>query len=177
MGHAGEGDSVRIVAGSGGFEALYRAERARTLAVVLALRGPRVGVEEVVQEAFVRALQRWEQVSAMERPDLWVHRVALNLATSRLRRLGAETRALVRLGGRAATAALEMDAGAEDFWRLVRSLPRRQAEAVVLRYAADLPVVEIAEVMDCAPGTVKSHLHAARESLRRELTGGTDDQS
>lgn len=54
----------------------------------------------------------------------------------------------------------------EQFWGLVRQLPGRQAQAVALFYADDLPVVEVARVMGCAEGTVKAHLHAARERLR-----------
>lgn len=153
----------------GAFEAFYRSTRAGTLAVVLALRGPRVGAEEVVQEAFLRAYRRWDQVAVIDRPDLWVHTVALNLATSRLRRLASESRALSRLAGRREPAPPVPDAPTEDFWQLVRQLPRRQGQAVALRYAADLPVVDIADVLGCAEGTVKSHLHAARQALAELL--------
>lgn len=140
-----------------------------TLAVVLALRGGRVGAEDVVQEAFTRALQRWDEVGVMDRPDLWVQRVALNLATSRLRRLGSEQRALARLGARRQaprSTAFERDVG---FWELVRRLPAKQARVVALRYAADLSVREIAEVVGVAEGTVKAQLHTARGRLETLL--------
>jgi RNA polymerase sigma-70 factor (ECF subfamily) len=51
----------------------------------------------------------------------------------------------------------------------VRSLPRRQAQAVALHYLEDLPVAEIARVLGCAEGTVKAHLHHGREALGRRL--------
>lgn len=157
----------------GTFESFYRSTRGGTLAVVLALRGPRVGVEEVVQEAYLRAYRRWDQVADMDRPDLWVHTVALNLATSKLRRLASEARAMTRLAGRRQLALPVVEPSTDDFWHLVRQLPRRQGQAVALRYAADLPVADIAAVLGCAEGTVKSHLFAARQSLAELLDEDT----
>jgi RNA polymerase sigma-70 factor, ECF subfamily len=152
------------------FEAFYADHVATTLAVLLALRGPRVTAEELVQEAFVRAYRRWDEVGAMARPDLWVQRVALNLATSQLRRLAAEGRALVRSSGLRDDGAETSDfEAAEGFWRLVRRLPPRQARVVALHYAADRSVAEIAEVLEVAEGTVKAHLHHARTRLTELL--------
>lgn len=153
----------------GTFEAFYRSTRGSTSAVVMALRGPRVGVEEVAQEAYLRAYRRWDRVAAMDRPDLWVHTVALNLAMSRLRRLGSEARAMARLSGRRQLVSASVEPSTEGFWQLVRQLPRRQGQAVALRYAADLPIADIAAVLGCAEGTVKSHLHAARTTLAELL--------
>lgn len=158
-------DGGRDATGPPDVERLYAEHATRVLAVVVALRGTRVGPEDVVQEAFLRAHQRWHEVSTMARPELWVQRVALNLATSRLRRLGSEARALARLGGRAREPLTETFAQEQDFWRLVRRLPAKQAHVVVLRYAADLAVADIARVTGTAEGTVKAQLHAARRRL------------
>lgn len=61
----------------------------------------------------------------------------------------------------------------DSFWAALRSLPDRQAQAVALHYLEDLPVSEIARVLDIAEGTVKVHLHRGRlalaELLRDEL--------
>jgi RNA polymerase sigma-70 factor, ECF subfamily len=153
------------------FEVFYAEQAGRTLAMLLALRGPRVAAEELVQEAFVRAYRRWDEVGVMARPDLWVQRVALNLASSQLRRLAAEGRALVRSGARPAggveTSGFD---DADRFWRLVRRLTPHQARVVALHYAADRSVAEIAEVLGVAEGTVKAHLHKARARLT-ELLG------
>ena len=102
----------------------------------------------------------------MERPDSWVRRIVVNLSASRFRRLGNEARALARLASRRdndpAVQPLDLE---PDFWRAVRRLPRRQAQAIALHYVEDLPVDEVAEAMGCAVGTAKAHLHAARASL------------
>lgn len=145
---------------------------ATTLAVLLALCGPHVATEELVQEAFMRAYRRWDAVGVMARPDLWVQRVALNLATSQLRRLAAEGRALVRSSARQGRSTETADFEAsEGFWRLVRRLPQRQAHVVALHYAADRSVADIAEMLGVAEGTVKAHLHKARARLTKLLSG------
>jgi RNA polymerase sigma-70 factor, ECF subfamily len=148
------------------FDAFYAQHLPTVLASVIALRGPRVAAEELVQEAFVRAFRRWNEVSVMARPDLWVQRVALNLAASQLRRLAAEARALARSGARPTAGAETLSfEEAERFWQLVRRLPPQQARIVALHYAADRSVHDIAEVLGLAEGTVKAHLHKARTQL------------
>lgn len=176
--------AIERAAGLGGgsvgprtFEEFYRGEYPVTLAVVLALRGPRVGAEEVVQEAFLRAHARWDEVRGLAEPAHWVRRVALNLATSRWRRLQSEARALARLPVHRRAAeerGYEHVEDADRFWRAVRRLPSQQANVVALRYAANLTVAEIAAVLGKAPGTVRSTLHAARRRLASllEVEGG-----
>jgi DNA-directed RNA polymerase specialized sigma24 family protein len=56
-----------------------------------------------------------------------------------------------------------------DFWRAVRSLPQRQAQAVALYYLEDLSIQQTAAVLDCAEGTVRAHLAKARRTLTRRL--------
>jgi RNA polymerase sigma-70 factor (ECF subfamily) len=53
--------------------------------------------EDLAQESLARAWERWDQVSAMARPEGWVFRVAFNLASSRRRRAEAARRAHARL--------------------------------------------------------------------------------
>jgi RNA polymerase sigma-70 factor (ECF subfamily) len=158
------------------FERFYADHLEVTLAVIVALRGPRVAAEELAQEAFERAYRRWDALCEMERPDLWVQRVALNLATSQLRRLAAEARAVSRSGlRRSDTAATPEYEDAEPFWQLVRRLPSQQARVVALYYAADRSVAEVAEVLGIAEGTVKAHLHKARARLA-DLLAEEDDR-
>jgi RNA polymerase sigma-70 factor (ECF subfamily) len=58
---------------------------------------------------------------------------------------------------------------AQDFWREVRRLPYRQAQAITLRYLDDLSMSEIAAVMEAAEGTVRALLTQGRSRLARQL--------
>lgn len=147
----------------GTFDAFFATEYRRVLAVVVALVGSRSGAEDIAQEAFVRAYLRWDQVKDMTSPQAWVKRVAINLATSRARRVAAEARAILRMPRHEDL--VDMPLRDADFWDAVRALPTRQAQAVALHYADDLNVAQVADVMQCAAGTVKAHLHAARKRL------------
>lgn len=106
-----------------------------------------------------------------------MQRVALNLATSQLRRIGAEARAVTRLAGRREAATDAPDSLGDDaFWRAVRRLPPKRARVIALRYAGDLTVADIATVLGVAEGTVKAHLHQARRQLAAWLADPDDTE-
>lgn len=131
---------------------------------MLALTGDRDLAADVTDEAFARAWRHWRTVADMESPEGWTYRVALNLVRSRARRRRVERRILPRLVTRPETAA-----PAGEVWELVRDLPERQRQAVVLRYVGDLDELEIAEVMGVTRGTVASTLFDARHRLAAVL--------
>lgn len=153
------------------FRVFYDSHYSPVLAIAYALSGSWPAAEEAAQEAFLRAFRDWERVRAFDRPDSWVRTVAANLARSRLRRLGAEVRAVTRLSSRAnhRYEDAQVPAMSQQVWAAVRSLPRRQAEVVVLHYLEDASVDDVATTLGIAPGTVKAHLHHARKNLARKL--------
>ena len=59
--------------------------------------------------------------------------------------------------------------GDERLWQLVRELPEQQRFAVVLYYVEDRSVAEVAEILECSEGSVKTHLSRARAALARAL--------
>lgn len=125
--------------------------------------------EELAQDALARVWDRWPTVRTMSSPEAWTYRVALNLASSHYRRRAAERRAIGRAlpKRRGPETMLTPDAAdALAVRQAVAGLPRRQKAALVLRYYADLPVSEVAELMGCAPGTVKALTHQAVAALR-----------
>lgn len=124
--------------------------------------------EELAQETLVRVWSRWTHVRRLDVPEAWAHRVASNLANSWWRRRVAEQRARRRHGPTPVDEPRPQgDHGdAMAVRAAVAALPRRQREALVLRYFAGFSVAETAEAMGRAPGTVKALCHQGIARLR-----------
>ena len=123
---------------------------------------------ELAQEALARAYRDWNRVEAMHEPGAWTHRVAVNLANSHFRRRRYERAARARAASRPTDSHSQPDIATNDIVRrAVRALPRRQREAVVLRFLLDLSVETTAERMDCAQGTVRALTAQAVTKLRQ----------
>ena len=161
-------DDLTLVFHVESFDAFYAREYASLVAMAHALTGSRAQAEEVAQEAMLTAYRRWDDVSRLDVPATWVRRVCANTATSLVRRRVVEARALLRLRSRPVVVA-ELDETDGAFWAEVRRLPRRQAQCVALRYVYGCPVAEIAAILGCADGTVKSQLWHARARLAERL--------
>lgn len=134
--------------------------------------------EDVVQEALLRAWERWDRVGAMTAPEMWVYRTALNLARSVFRRRAAERRANRRIVGVGHDNLGPDPADVVALRAEIVQLPARQRAALVLRYHGDLSVEDTAAIMRCAPGTVKALTHQAiarlRDRLRPALHAGSE---
>jgi RNA polymerase sigma-70 factor (ECF subfamily) len=153
-----------------GFERFYRSQYRAVVGLVYALSGSRWAAEDLAQEAFLRAHQHWDKVSGYERPDAWLKRVAANLAMSHLRRMRVEVKALARWMTTQRSSFPALEPAAEEFWAMVRRLPRRQAEAVALFYLEDMSVRDIATLLGVAESTVKTSLQRGRATLMERLT-------
>jgi RNA polymerase sigma factor (sigma-70 family) len=151
------------------FTWFFRAEYASVVRTVTVMLQDREQARDVAQEAFIQLMGHWGTVSAYDRPEAWVRRVAIRLAM-RGRHRDVMRRARERLSG--PPQALDGAAGvpvALDLVSAIRRLPPAQRAAVALFYYEDQPVSEIAAIMDCTPSTVRVHLHHARERLGRLL--------
>jgi RNA polymerase sigma factor (sigma-70 family) len=125
------------------------------------LTGSTVVAEEVVQEAFLRIHQQSERP---QNPEGYLRTTVANLSKGHLRRLRLERRLLT--SDRISFDDPELD----ETWTAVCRLPFRQRAVLALRFYADLPEAEIARVLGCRVGTVKSSLHRGLSKLRDELT-------
>ena len=127
------------------------------------------GAEDLLQTALEKAYVNWGRISAMEYPEAYVRRIITTTLVSSRRRAWTRERPTETLPE---TGDEFGDIGALDrslLWPLVCALPERQRAVIVLRYYEDLTEVQIAQVMGCAPGTVKSQSSAAMRALRRAL--------
>ena len=157
------------------FEEFYAREYSAVVGLAFALSGSRTASEDLAQEAFLAAHRDWARVAAYERSDLWIRRVVSNMSMSMFRRRYAEARAVARFAARPAASIPELSADDAEFWAAVRSLPRRQAQVIALRYLDDRSVAEIAEILGTATGTVKKQLHDGRQNVVRRLRLEEDD--
>jgi len=150
------------------FDDFYRQEHRHVLGLAFVLTGNQWVAEDTAQDAFTAAFRRWRSIVAYDSPSAWIRRVTCNRAASVLRRSVREAKALMRLVGRTQRY-IELDEGDDAFWQAVRRLPPRQAQVVALYYMEDYSVRQIAEVLDCSEGTVKTHLSRARDAVARQL--------
>jgi RNA polymerase sigma-70 factor (ECF subfamily) len=127
--------------------------------------------DDVVQEALIRAWQCWHTYDdSRGAPAAWLLGIVADRARRHRTRQPART-ALIELVDHGHVAAAGHDV---DLERAIEGLSRRQRQAIDLHYFVGLDVITVAEVMDCAPGTVKATLFQARCRLR-ELLGDADD--
>ncbi len=162
----------QVVRAAEPFDTFYMREFPQMVSVVYALTGQRWAAEELAQEAFIRAYRSWETVSGYDKPGAWLRRVTINLARSHLRRRVAEAKAMTLVALRQRTPLETHPENAEALWTEVRGLPRRQRESFVLHYVDGLSIAEIAEVLEVAETTVKTHLQRGREAVLRGLGVG-----
>lgn len=126
--------------------------------------------DDVVQEALTRAWQRWSTYDASRgRPLPWL--LAIVSDQARRHRVRSPREVLMTP---VHAAAADFTPANLDLARAIARLTQRQRTAVQLHYLVDLDIETTAQVMGCAPGTVKATLHQARGRLR-ELFGDADD--
>jgi RNA polymerase sigma-70 factor (sigma-E family) len=159
----------RAVAPNDVLEAVFSQHYGGFCRLATLLLDDRGAAEEVVQEAFLRTFSSWRRLREPDRAQFYVRAAVVNLSRSRLRRRRSE-----EAGNRASWRRPEEsdEDGLEDALAVldaVRALPRRQRETVVLRYYEDLSEQEVARVLGCSVGTVKSQLARARASLAQRL--------
>jgi RNA polymerase sigma factor (sigma-70 family) len=144
---------------------LYARQRPSMVRLARLLTGSFEIAEELVQEAFVK-LQLSPTVA--ENPDSYLRTIVTNLSWGYLRRLRLERafRPLDRGRERIVVPAPEID----ETWAAVCRLPFRQRAVLALRYYEDLPEAEIAQILGCRLGTVKSSHHRALATLKRQLS-------
>jgi RNA polymerase sigma-70 factor, ECF subfamily len=152
------------------FRAHYETIRRRAYAAGLDLEL----AEDVTQEAMIIAARSWERVSVMEHPVAYVAMVAINILR-RIRRKEAVLRAALAQAcpdhqQKASTPGPENSVvNRTDLEHALRCIPAEQAECFVLHHMFGYLNREIGKALGIPEGTVKSRVHAARESLREML--------
>lgn len=171
---------------SSAFDELVRRYKDRVYGVVYRFLGNREDALDVSQEVFVRAYRSINGFRGNSKVYTWLYSIAANLARNRLRdasRLGRNKGTSLERLEEEAPGLVDAAAGSnanpresaisEELQSLLQQcleeLPEHYRLAFVLRTFEDLSYDEIAEVMGCPVGTVKSRLNQARQMLRDRL--------
>lgn len=149
---------------------LFREHHLELVRVALLIVGDRATAEDVVQDAFAALHHRLDRLAGRAALLPYIRRSVVNGCRSVLRRRAVARRHVPHESPLwSAEAAVLLGEDRRRVFLALRELPRRQREALVLRFYLDLSVAEIAEVMGISRGTVKSTTSRALASLATRL--------
>ena len=163
------------------FSELMRASAPRQYAVATLILRDRSRAQDAVQEAFVSA---WKGMAALRNPDAWdawLHRLTTRACFHAVRR--EKRRRTVELH---VVADPEQPANDDSVAKVVQRdllerelsrLPMEQRAVIVLRFFADLPLDEVADILDIPIGTAKSRQHRGLEAMRASLDEAAAQES
>jgi len=153
------------------FERLYEASYGKILGTLTAMLGDRAAAEDCAQDAFERALRKWDTWQPIAPAEAWVHRIAINTAVSyqrkmRLREVGEVIR---RIGRPGVAPDPQQLIESRDLADALANLPPKQAAAIVLRHYHGYTNRAIAQALGIPERTVASRLAVAKKRLRAML--------
>jgi RNA polymerase sigma-70 factor, ECF subfamily len=157
--HAGSADTS--------FEDFFQREKADLYGVLCIVTRNRHEAEELTQDAFVRILERWDRVGAMDDPRAYLYRTAMNTFRSGYRRTGLAARRVLGVS-RPDDAMAEVDALDLAMRALVTLSPRQRA-AVVLTDLLDFPSEQAARMLGIRASTVRMHVSRAHAALKETM--------
>jgi RNA polymerase sigma-70 factor (ECF subfamily) len=158
--------------------AFYEHYADRIFALILRMTGQPEDAADLTQETFLRAFQQFTGFDGRSAPGTWLYRIAVNETLQVFRRRDREQRHLQAFG----RAVAERGGGAvragpaSDVEAALTELGVEHRAVLILKYQTGLDYAAIAEVLDCAPGTVASRLNRARSEMRKLLTRRDEDK-
>jgi len=157
----------------GAYDELVRRHRKGVYRVAYAILGNHEQAEDIVQEAFVRAYRAIHSFNPKYAFRDWIRRITVNCTLNVLRQQRTVSSRSQKAPGVGSSPDPAQHAAASDLQEQVRkaleALPPRQRTAMTLFALEDMDLASTAAAMGCAVGTVKTHLHRARQKLRQAL--------
>ncbi len=131
--------------------------------------------QDVVQDVLVRAHARWRRISAVDRPELYLRRMVINEYLSWRRRKARRATTLVFTGGSTLVITVVADhadgtVNRSALNQLLTVLPPRQRAVLILGYYEGRDDAEIARLLGCSAGSVRSYRSRALAALRSVLS-------
>jgi RNA polymerase sigma-70 factor (ECF subfamily) len=159
---------------------LYERFRERVFNVALRIVGDREEAADILQDVFVLLFRKIHRFRARARFASWVYRISVNVSLDHLRRRrrsptpAGESKLLDGPGEIGEMSVPERSLALTDLnahvQEALRSLSPRLRIVIVLRYLEGLSYADIAEILHCSLGTVKSRLNRAHTAMRRALS-------
>jgi RNA polymerase sigma factor (sigma-70 family) len=147
------------------FQTFLDSERDTVFRFLVATVGPDEA-EDCFQETFISALRAYPRLKPDSNLRAWVlkiaHRKALDLFRARKRRPVPVEEVPER-------AVMASPNGSSDVWAVARDLPTRQREALLFRFAADLPYSDLAEALGCTEEAARQRVSEAVRNLRKVM--------
>ncbi|GAA0995864.1 SigE family RNA polymerase sigma factor [Acrocarpospora macrocephala] len=141
------------------------------LRTAVLLTGDWHAAEDLVQSSLGKLYQVWHRLDTGNEPDAYLRRILVNTHRSWWRARWRREIPRAELPNLPSSGDLsESRAVAEDVRNALAKLPARQRTALVLRFFVDLPELEVAKLMGCSVGSVKSHTHRGLQAMRRLIS-------
>ena len=163
----------------GAFRELVARYESRVIYYIRRMIGDSTDAYDVMQEVWILVFRRLGTLQAPEAFRVWLYRIAHDVAVSHLRRrtklpqpMSEEVDFSQEVEEWDEMQALD---NAELVHRTLEQLSPAHREVLTLRFLEELELAEIAEVVGCEVGTVKSRLHYAKRSLREQIEGANDE--
>lgn len=149
------------------FESYVLARQRSLLRSAYLLTGDVHGAEDLVQAALLKAWSRWSRVADMDDPDAYVRKVLVNTFFTWRRRRWHQEMPTAQVPQTVVDDPTEPVAEELWVWSRLQVLTPRQRAVVVLRFYEDLSQEQVAGLLGCGVGAVKTHCSRALEKLRR----------
>jgi RNA polymerase sigma-70 factor (ECF subfamily) len=145
------------------FDEFYAATSRRLVGQLFAMTGDLREAEDAVQEAYIRAWQRWPRIQGYNDREAWIRTVAYRISVNSWSKARNRLAAHFRAGRHAEQPELSPDS--LTLVGALRKIPEAQRRAIVLHHLAGLSIEEIAAETGASAGTVKSRLARGRKAL------------
>lgn len=140
------------------------------LRTAVLLTGDWHAAEDLVQAALIKLYRAWPRLDTTDDPDAYLRRILVNTQRSWWRARWRRETPVERLPDPPPMADPGEGLAVADVVRhALATLPPRQRTALVLRYFEDLPETQVAELMGCTTGSVKTHTHRGLRAMRALL--------
>ncbi|MFE3201415.1 SigE family RNA polymerase sigma factor [Embleya sp. NPDC055664] len=150
------------------FRVFVEARRTALVRTAYLLCGDRDEAEDLAQATLTKAYTSWARVFAAQSPDAYVRRIMVNTHLSRVRVRRVTHFLTDRLPDRAGPDSTGAVAERSVLMAALGRLPAGRRAAVVLRYWEDRPESEVAQILGCAVGTVRSQTFKGLAQLRKD---------